>query len=262
MRFSPEELTSEVVQSIAALSAEAVSHDLKIIRPEAEPKDVYYLLNSRTGATERIVAHKHPINVVLHDLRSLEDWISGDSTNCGKIFVGRNAIVAYRLNAAGQRETAKIELNASEPFLFLAKKEPLQQRPFWMALRTKLRDCLSSDFVAAVSSIKWGVSSDGASTVAVGKESLSRSAVASIRTEAAIPDDIVVTFPVFSNEFARNRHEAITCAVDLSPEAKTFALIPHRNHLDDAVANTIKSIAETIQTATGNIAEVFVGTPT
>jgi hypothetical protein len=133
----------------------------------------------------------------------------------------------------------------------LTAEEPLRkQREFINLLRIDLANCVDADLIAQLRSLRHNTTAGTTATTQQGKESLGRSVLAALVTEAGdLPEDVTITIPVYEAETASL--QAITCALIVNTEDMSFGLIPKAGELTRAKIAADQEIIRVLSAAIG-----------
>lgn len=146
--------------------------------------------------------------------------------------------IEFLVDDANRRDTVTLAFSKSEPFAKLAdlgsKRAAMTQKDLVRMLAFTFRGCVSADFVRSVRSVKWSSSSEGQSTVDRGKASLGKQISSKIEGIVDLPDEVVVTVPVYKDGAFLFTH-AVSCFFEADPDTQTFVLYPYPGQIEAAI---------------------------
>lgn len=133
-----------------------------------------------------------------------------------------------------------------------AKQCSMIQKAFVKMLRIDLDGCLGAagNFLSLIRQLKFNAAQDGNASIQHGKESISRSTLAEVVGYEAIPEEILITVPVF--DLVGEAHRPVRCAVDIDVTTSTLALIPFPGQLEAAENASIASMIEYLDAELAN----------
>lgn len=142
------------------------------------------------------------------------------------------------LNFADPRVKATVPMKLSEPMAWLknGKANGTHQTPALVRiLRITFAGCLNAcpEFLPLVRNIKWTSGAEAAADIQHGRESIGRSIQQTVRGESAIPEEIILGLPVWSNDTFR---VSIRVAVEVLTAEQTFRLTPFPGEIENAMA--------------------------
>jgi hypothetical protein len=103
---------------------------------------------------------------------------------------------------------------------------------------------------------KFSSAADGAGSIQHSRESIGRSINAAVTGEAALPEDVWLTVPVFENHPFRAR---IACALEIMPQDQTFQLLPFPLEVQQAMDTALADVVNTLKGE--NVPPAFRGSP-
>lgn len=238
-----EEL-GQLGQQIQQLTEESLTASL--MNAPQEPEGFYYLQQPKALAAALTLAapkwHAERLESPAELAKFIQDRIDRGILNGDPaIFYGKES-VALVYNLITRRDVATCILKPSAQFLTLTKQAGVcrSQKDFIRDLRVIYRNCLSDNsLINNLRGIKWGNSDTGGAEIQHGKESMGRQIINQVQGMDIIPEEITLTLPVFENHPFRT---TIQCAVDINPEARSFALTPFPQEVHNAMENTLDDI--------------------
>jgi hypothetical protein len=213
---------------------------------DADPKGFYALEN---GMLQRHQFPLQPLEHTVHDLDSLTRLLKADPKAQRAVFVSTSRVVASAEDE-DVRDQYVMNLPQHEAFktvLHHLEARRYAQRDLVKLLRTKLSGFVDPMLVETIRNLKTNASMDGESVVQSGMESLSRNMVAQVKAKNgnALPEEFIVTVPVFDVPETRRSFENITILLEATPDDKgnpTFELTAVRNDTSDAVDSAMEKL--------------------
>lgn len=245
---------------------------LQVVRPPAEPDDVYYL-NSQSISGEgyvRRIAEPGPRRYCPADLTAFAaavDYFTPDEVNGVNrcvIFCGQARVVALFDEAGARRDRLLFALTTSDQFdrlcAWAAARKQYDHRGFVECLRTELTGAVPPDFLLAIRNLKFAAAGEKVSNLAPGKETLGQKVQREVCADGkAIPEE--VTFDVFVYEDLTDEAvvQTIRCALIVDLEQGQFTIVPMAGEIATAQRNTDQHIAASLRELCTKPVTVFCG---
>lgn len=274
-----QQLTRGAIEAVERLTRDGQKP--AIVRADAEPRGIYDVWDPKTGTIATRQARLGPVDLEMDSLEDLAEWaVNGDrvsSTPTGPpsgadeegragppcIYYGRDGAVGVRI-VNGFREWSRCRFGRSDEFLRLEEIQGREMTPraLWTVLRTYFGKALSPDLVAFFGKLKFTMGQTSTMEVKVGSEAYSRDVRAEITGENAVPDSLTMKLRVLAIPDACEWRYPVIVHLETNPEAKTVALLPASDALEDAVAAALKDVADYLLTEGANVGvSVIRGTP-
>lgn len=178
-------------------------------------------------------------------------WLNGDS-------------IVLLPDDADRRDKVSLPLVKSHQFATLVRlgKEPmLDQQGLVRLLRIDLQGAAGrADLLAVVRKIKWRQSSAGDASIQHGSESLGKSIEAEVSGAGAIPEQVLVSCPVYQNHGEREFKVSILCDLEIDAASQKFRFRPLPDEIERVTDAALDGIRSRIADALPDTA-MFYGTP-
>lgn len=256
-------MLKEAIEFLTGLGMRALAP--QIFGANAEPAHVYYL---RQGdSVERIEAARKPALHEVDDMLSLcrlaRRW---DEQGIGEseFWIGQNEIT---LTANETRDRASVALFVSPQMHAVREAEGAivwrDQGAIVRMLRTVFGGALESEAtVDLFRRLKWRSSNQGERVVEHGKSSIGRSLEAELTGAGSIPDQIVVSIPVWNRLAIVTR---VPLLVEIDASAEKIALVARPGTFTRAILQAQSELAERLAVvAADEIGErvmIYLGSP-
>ena len=155
------------------------------------------------------------------------------------------------VNDKGDRED-RVRLTLKPGAIFsviqaLATKAKLSQEGLILLLRTTLRGAANQPAIlAAVRKVKFRVSKSGHSDLQHGNESLGHEIEMEVTGADAIPDDLTISMPVYSNPGEEAKRYSLALTLEIVVKDQTFMLRPQADELEHVLIEAQESIRQEI----------------
>ena len=182
-----------------------------------------------------------------------EQLLSIASKEDAAVFVGREAVVAVFNEDEDRRNLSTVSLTRSEAFASLCKLEEaskIAQQDLVLELRTTFAHSFGPDsFLPVVRKLKFSRSTDGASDVQHGRESMGKQVTAEVSgVDGAIPEEVTFTVPVYDQvEFLAS----VRCAVHVDVVEAAFVVKPLGGEIEKALREANAHMAQHLMTRLG-----------
>lgn len=227
-------MIEQAIGAVARLAEEA--RGVKVIRAEAEPADVYYLLHN--GRCERVQALPARRSHEVRDLGGLADCVTRLAAGrCATVWVGRDGVAALA-DDGDRRDRVALPLAASPQMRLLGE---WSGQPKWLDQAAAVR-ALRNVFARSVEGtaavelfrrLKFSVSAQGDVAVEHGRSSVGRSLEAKVTGTAALPEEITFREPAFDGG-ALGVECKVRCTVELDAKAERVAFTPLAGEVERA----------------------------
>lgn len=254
-------MLAEFVSKLSELAVKAAGPQLMTV--DAEPDHVY-VLPKADGTVVKHHAEPSPRDHKALSPEALAEYVNSGRGNIGLqgVWYSRAGVVALLSEDRRERITFALALSAQLQTLqgLESKRQPMAQGAFVKLLRIQLHDCLSlcPDFLPSVRSARFAKSDQGVATVGHGKASMGRTVEAAWEGQAATPETVPLSVPIFYN--LRVTPQTIACAVDIDPGAETLCLIPLAGEIERAVQAAEAKLGERLAELCGETLLIY-GTP-
>lgn len=250
------ELTKEALQLLISTGQAAQ-------RPERidveDPRRIYYTVQGTPQPFDV------PAPVRDSRLNSLADLIEA----CQELSGSTHAVVWHAprgvvviLDDDDRRDRLTFSLTFSEPFVRLSElaetPEALDQRGFVRLLRRDLG--VDAPTVAPFRRLEWSTVKAAIGETAPGRDRLGRDIQAKVAGAAELPEDLLVTVPVY-RECGERGEYAVRCAIDIEPLEERIYFRPLPGEIDTAIDLAQASIHDRLEAGLGTDVPVFYGTP-
>ena len=253
-------LTGTAIDKITTLAQEAYEHTLVAIRPPAEPEDVYYTVNTKTGEISGpIVAQPGVHNPTFESVESLAEWAEGLLTrefSCVQGHYTGNCVSVRAIDNNGRRVVGSMPFTFQEQFTSLRNMsgQHLPHKTFYNTLRTTFRDAVDQDVLRIFRKIDWERNTSASGEVGTGRASMSKAVQEKVSGHAAeLPEEILLFLGVIDSSEGRSIREGVTCAIITRGEDQTIALVPTANQLERAkeaaINRLVREFRDTLENA-------------
>lgn len=272
------------------------SQDCQIVNLEAEPDDVYGILNRQTGEVERREAEPEPR---YHQLYTLDDFVAAvkwfrrdrrpgpdevteegrsfasDTVGLPSVFCGRGAVRAVLDEPDPRREGAYMLLERSPEFSFLdphgaavsgsddqAFSHPREHAAFINMLRIDLGQAVDPADLLAFRNMEIETAAERESDQQPGRQALSTRVQRQLLAGGKeIPEEITLSLFVYRDlvEPAEELRQKVRVAVIIDLEARTFTMRPICGELERAQRDTDAWVRTYLEKELGDEARVFCG---
>lgn len=255
--MSEQQLTSEAIESIAELVKRSAKTE--VLTVDGERPGTYFLVGP-DGRAEKNVAdpawHSETLDTPAELARFADDLNLSGSGGITYLSPGR-IVVVYDRHDRRSKATCDLVKSPQLQFLEAIQGKFLSQADMVRALRINFRGCLPGDgILSLVRELKFKVGAEAEGSIQHARQSLGRSLIAEVKGADSIPEEIVLTLPIFENHrFATQ----VFCAVEVFAQEERFKLTPYPSELRDAMDRALADIAETM---TGEkMPPVYLGKP-
>lgn len=232
----------QVTAQVEKLTREAQS--IRVLSEVKTPSGVV-AFSDKTGTlrTQDIGAgftsHRALNPEALHDLIEA----SGGETDDSIVFVYETGIL-FAPNRNDLRNNSRVVLRQSTQFAWLSQfaGQGLPQKQLAQALRITFNGCLSvPDLPKSIARIEWMQTASGQSEVKHGADSWGKSVNAQVGGIAAIPEEFIVTVPVWENWSAYRA--TIRCAIEIDTANQKFSINPYPQEMQKAIQGAMAAAA-------------------
>ena len=193
-----------------------------------------------------------------HEARDLLTIVSfADRFNASaSIWYSRSSVVAL-LDDTDRRDTVRISMQASEEIITLRNLEStpveMSQAEILRLLRTTFHGAVPEELklVALLRNVKFKLVKDDEVDLQKGKSSIGSKLASEAQFTSAIPENVVLSVPVFTNGFARWRVPVECCLEVLDIEQK-FQLFPLPGEVEKATCEAEANICRDIRSLLGD----------
>lgn len=261
-------MLKELVDQIARMGCDIMLP--RVFNVTQEPSHVYYML---TG-DGKLVKHFAQAGTRAHkasDLEAVVRWAkechkSGDV----EVWYSRHKVVCF-LDANTRRDTVTLPMQLSSQIGLLhtleKERKLYDQQSLINLLRITLDGGVPPSLVACVRALKFRTSTEGVTMTTHTKASIGRASEAEVSGAGIIPEDILVTVPVFDG-FMGTRRFSLRCALDVDLANQKFVIQPFPGEAERAIREAEDALAEMlgdmllVDTAgDGKAIPMFYGTP-
>lgn len=232
------------IEKVKHLALEAAS--LLTVKVPAEPEDVYYLHDRKSGKYDRMTAEPKPRGYSASRLVDVVDLVkefaARDASKKIVIFAAGGVVTVLLDEDGGRRERLKLTAPKSAQYLRLVKmcdERPFSHVDFVDLLRIDLHGAVSDDFLGLVKSMKFRADSSGMSDVSPGRESMGRQVENEVLASGkVIPETTVLRVPVYEDlvdEDGQVYTGRVECVFVTSAGNCTLRLVPLKDQLLAAV---------------------------
>jgi hypothetical protein len=183
--------------------------------------------------------------------------------NEASIWINTGEVVAV-LDDTDRRERVTMHLRKNAAYaklLYLASNPTISQGELINLLRMELRDIsCRTTLLEAVRKIKFSSFTEGHSDLGQGRESLGKSIENKVSGASELPEDLLITTPMFDNPGERDESFTIELLFEVMASDSKFRIKPVPASLENAADNALQKIrSEIVEQLEG--VRVFFGTP-
>lgn len=230
------------IDEIARLAVE--NKTTHVLDMDAEPVGKYWLIGP-DGTAELHTAQPKWHSEKLATPAELGRFIKDHKGDASTTFYNEFRIAfVYDLSDRRSFATCDLPLSPQYEWLKSLSGNAMNQKDFVRTLRIIFNGCHDGVVLNLARNLKFTSAGDVAGTVQQGRESMAKSVMAEVRGEAAIPEQMLLTLPVFEN-YAYNAQ--IGCALEVMAEQMCFKLTPFPMALKRAINETLDDIANLLE---------------
>lgn len=178
-------------------------------------------------------------------------WISGEA-------------VVLLPDDGDRRDRITLPLAKSHQFaklIELSKDAELDQAALIRLLRVDLPGAGGrAELLATVRNIKWRTASAGNANIQHGNESMGKQIEAEVSGAGAIPEQVLVTGPVYRNPGERDNTFGVLCDLEIVPTEQVFMFKPLPDEIERVTEAALEGIRGRLMSELGDMA-IFYGTP-
>lgn len=178
-------------------------------------------------------------------------WINGDS-------------VVLVTDDADRRDKITLPLVKSNQFaklIELAKDPELDQPELIRLLRIDLPGAAGrAELLATVRNIKWRTASAGNANIQHGNESMGKTIEAEVSGAGNIPEQVLVSGPVYRNHGEREAAFGVLCDLEIVTADQVFRFKPLPDEIEKVTDAALAGIRDRLVDGLGKV-DVFYGTP-
>lgn len=232
----------------------------RVLKIENEPAHVYCIADSE-GKLEFRESEPQPRN---HRVRDLEGIMAWAENKPAAIWYSRSGVCVL-LDDLTRRDIVRLDLSFHPQLLRLKSLENgriwLDQKSFIALLRIDLDGCIDTqaNLIDIFRRIRFRKQEEGSTVVLQNKASLGRAIEAEMSGSGAIPEEILLTVPVFDG--AMQYPMPIRCALEADPAQEKFQLVPFVGQIEKAVCMAENAIGRTLRSELGAASAIFYGSP-
>lgn len=217
------------------------------LRPDAEPKHVYYL-RTAGGTLEHHEASPEPRQHRAGDIATI--------ARLGSLLDGPTPVIWYSrvgvtllIDDDTRRDRVHLPFEFSPQMTLLQAMEKSQQwsnqATFLSLLRVKLAGSMGHhpSLIPSLRKIKFKQTAEGGSEIVQAKASVGKSISAELSGAEPLPDELTLCLPVFNG---RQERATILCSLDIDPEKQLFSLTPMAGEIEEAVRQAEAKVREVI----------------
>lgn len=200
-----------------------------------------------------------------HKVDSVEDLIAAALRWNSKpvVWINGDAVVLLT-DDDDRRDRVTLPLVKSHQFarlIQLAAKPELSQPDLIRLLRIDLPGAgARAVLLATVRNIKWRTAAAGNANIQHGNESMGKSIEAEVTGAGAIPEQVLVTGPVYRNHGERDQSFGVLCDLEIVPADQVFRFKPLPDEIERVTEAALEGIRERLFKELGDFA-IFYGTP-
>lgn len=229
--------------AIKTLLAVGQASNAKVV-PGVRTPDNIALIEHRDGSVKEYEIPHGPANHQAYDLNTVIRQCIVESDSGSEIWYSREGVVGL-LDCSDRRERCTLKLGFSPQILKLSEPpKNMTQKEFLLLLRTTYADCGCDQLVGIVRNLKFANNQSGASSVTHGGVSVGRSIEQSVTGASSIPENVILSVPIFDRYFSCVGK--IKCAIDIDASTETFRLIPLPLQIERAIRDAESFIGESI----------------
>ncbi len=238
----------------------ATHHAAKVVQIPGDGRKVYI---DQGGKMETIdvapALRKHTVHSVADLIEAAKRWNAKPT-----IWVSDKAIVLVT-DDSDRRDSVTLPLTKSAGFLRLEALENspvLDQLGMLRTLRIDLKGTAGrADLLTSIRSLKWRQSASGHVDVQQGKESLGKVIENEVTGAGAIPEEVMVSVPVYSNPGESKKSYPVLCDLEVIAADQEFRFRPVADELRNTLTLAQSEIVGEIGAALPSDVAVFFGTP-
>jgi hypothetical protein len=215
------------------------------------------------GKTERIAMEPNRAHrlEVLSDLIAAAKYENVEGDGAPVIFYSLSAVVLLP-DRTNYRDRYVMLLRQSPEYAMLrALSEELtwfDQRGFIRLLAHELQ--VDKTRIMCWRKLDWRSGVVTVGEVAHGKDRLGREIAAQVTATSDLPEEIVLSIPIFDNSHLRNEH-TIICDVEIDAQQQKLALMPRRSDLNAAVNCQLAMIGAELRAGIETSMPIYQGVP-
>jgi hypothetical protein len=157
------------------------------------------------------------------------------------------AVALYDKDDRRDRAFSDLELHPQWKLILDLDKSPrsLDQRAFVRMLRVQFDGCFpDSRLIDLLRNLNWESGDKGNSVVGHGNVGISKSVMAQVTGQAAIPEEVTLFMPIWTGIGYISPRMSVRCAIEITPETKCFALIPYPGEVTKAESSAMAELTE------------------
>lgn len=258
---NPIQKDSLVIKEALQFLSERVAthHSAKVLSVPGDGRKVYIDQGGQLTTIDVAPAlRKHTVQSVADLIEAAKRWNAKPT-----IWVSDNAIVLVT-DDEDRRDVVTMPLTKSAGFLrleALEKNPTLDQLGMLRTLRIDLKGTAGrADLLTVIRSLKWRQSASGHVDVQQGKESLGKVIENEVTGAGAIPEEVMVSVPVYSNPGESKKSYPVACDLEVIASEQVFRFRPVADELRNTLTLAQGEIVGYLGTALPDVA-VFFGTP-
>lgn len=230
------------IETVARLATE--NKTTRIVKTEQEPKGKYWIIGP-DGVGSLATAQPDWHNEKLATPAELGRFIKDHKADGSTTFYDESRI-AFVYDLDDRRSVATCDLPLSPQYAWLKTQsgKPMNQRDFVRTLRIVFQGCHDGSVLNLVRNLKFTSAGEVAGVVQQGRESMQKSIMAEVRGEAAIPEAMTLTVPIFEN-YGYNAQ--VACALEVMADSMCFNLTPFPMALKRSINEALDDIANLLQ---------------
>lgn len=267
MNDSETSWLADGVKEIERLAMDSINLEPKLLAlPQEKPGAYAIVTPGKSGGTlvERVAKptwHNETLETpgqlnafigALDELRS----DAAKSADPGVVYVSKEQ-VTFCYSFEDRRDRAVVPLVISKPFAWLSTpSQSMDQKTLIRTLRIVFADCLPSDsnLISLLRSLRFTNNGEAQVDVQKGREAIGKNILNEVRGVDALPDEVVLTVPVFENT---RSVVTIRCALEVYPDTQRFELIALPSQLHRGMTIALDDILSVV-TANTNV-KAFIG---
>ncbi len=241
-----ESLSAEAIKEIERLVL--ASRRTEIVADPGNPK-AYYIVRP-DGITDSEEHSIGPHRETHQTIESFNRFISeppGGKCPHSEVWVSPQD-VSYVFNNGDRRDRAIFPLKQSDQMKWMLAYggKPMRQseivRAIRIVFRSWSRDC--PNLLTVLRQLKFTANGATEGSLSHAEESLGRSLIAAVTGSGAIPENVCIVFPFFSN---LRYTVTVDCAIEISPSEQTFAITPVPGELIRVENQALEEIFDLIE---------------
>lgn len=191
-------------------------------------------------------------------IRSLDELRSSSakSDDPGVVYASQEQVV-FCYSFEDRRDRATVPLIISKPFAWLSQpSQTMDQKTLIRTLRITFAECLPQDssLISMLRSLRFTNNGEAAVDIQRGREALGKQILNEVRGVDTLPDEILLTVPVFENT---KKVVTIRCALEIYPDTGRFELIALPSQLHRGMQIALDDILDTVANDTD--VKAFIG---